>query len=200
MKHSKPNFLFVLLVVIAVVYSCKKKEEDEGTKPPLCAVVYKDIVPDVILKCPAADSIVTDSSAFYCFDFNSDSNNEISIYAYSHYGNSGVDKQITISSADAVSMVNHSYNPTENSCSGFLPSNTTIDNSLKWKTYSLLYNGPLNLCTSSETDKYLPVKLVLNNETHYGWIHIDKTNASLTIKGYAYNECADKSILAGQKN
>lgn len=49
------------------------------------------------------------------------------------------------------------------------------------------------------TDKYLGLKLIKNSQTYYGWARLDVNSLAnvFTIKDYAYEMTADKTIKAG---
>jgi hypothetical protein len=50
------------------------------------------------------------------------------------------------------------------------------------------------------TDKFLGASFLINGEVHYGWVRLSvAANAStITIKDYAYNDCSNGTINAGQ--
>lgn len=51
------------------------------------------------------------------------------------------------------------------------------------------------------SDKYLGLKLKVNNQVYYGWVRLDitSTGSSFSIKDYAYENIANTTILAGNK-
>jgi hypothetical protein len=55
--------------------------------------------------------------------------------------------------------------------------------------------------TDGETDKYLGIRFTLDEGVsyHYGWIRLDvpSDQSQVTIKDYAYEQTADKAIVAG---
>lgn len=55
-------------------------------------------------------------------------------------------------------------------------------------------------CYLSFSDKFFAIKLDINGNTHFGWIHIDRIDFSgqIVVKGYAYNSIPNESILAGE--
>jgi Secretion system C-terminal sorting domain len=50
------------------------------------------------------------------------------------------------------------------------------------------------------TDKYLPLRLVVNSNTYYGWVRLDifPGSTSFTVKDYAYNSVPGACIQSGQ--
>ena len=54
-----------------------------------------------------------------------------------------------------------------------------------------------------DTDYYLGLKLIVNNQSYYGWVRIsiflDDVRASFKVKDYAYESTPETSILAGDK-
>jgi len=74
---------------------------------------------------------------------------------------------------------------------------------------SLLYgywedSGEFGNWTGIQEDKYLGIKFEIDNNFHYGWIHLttiiyDYDDMEFTVKGFAYNTVADEGIEAGDK-
>ena len=58
--------------------------------------------------------------------------------------------------------------------------------------YWTLWNAPVN--------KYLPLRLHVNSQQYYGWIHLNVAmlTASFTAQDYAYNSIPSQPILTGQ--
>jgi len=66
-------------------------------------------------------------------------------------------------------------------------------------SYEIHYNyGAWN---DGETDKYLGIRFSLDEGAsfHYGWVRLDvaEDHSQVTVKGYAYEQTADKAIAAG---
>ena len=93
-----------------------------------------------------------------------------------------------------------------------LDSLTPIDSNANWTTDSLntlfylVVQGPPAECNTNEgawfygTDKYLGIKFIKSDSTHYGWLRLRDGvyAASLTLIGFAYNSIPNQPILAGQ--
>jgi len=86
------------------------------------------------------------------------------------------------------------------------PTNTTICDSLTtW--YDTMNPGTMASGTNmgywiGATDKYLALKIIVGNQTFYGWARLDVAAAStsFTIKDYAYQSTPNKCILSGQNS
>lgn len=201
-KSLLPIGFYFFLIGLILIISCKKKEVEPDKT--CTAIVYSDIQPDVLIRCPNVNEIVTDSTMSYTFDFNSDTKADIEITCYSHFvfgstNGKNISQKIIITAIDSGYSVNYKYNNIQSSFTGFLSFNTNIDNSLKWTKSSLLYNSEVSSYNQNVSGKYLPLKLFINKETYYGWIQIDKKGNAITIKDFAYKFCSGKSISAGQK-
>jgi len=84
------------------------------------------------------------------------------------------------------------------------PTNTSICDTLTtW--YDTMNPGTMASGTNmgywiGATDKYLALKLIVGNDSYYGWARLDVTasSTSFTIKDYAYQSTPNKCILSGQ--
>jgi len=84
------------------------------------------------------------------------------------------------------------------------PTNTSICDTLTtW--YDTMNPGTMASGTNmgywiGATDKYLALKLIVGNNSYYGWARLDVTasSTSFTIKDYAYQSTPNKCILSGQ--
>ena len=66
--------------------------------------------------------------------------------------------------------------------------------------YVSCYGGAGSSSWCGVTDKYLGLRFLIGENTHYGWARLDVSASgdSFTLKDYAYNTVADAPINAGQ--
>ena len=80
---------------------------------------------------------------------------------------------------------------------------TTINNGFDYLT--LMVSPPYNIAMGNwqnTTDKYLPLRIKISGQDHYGWVRLSSTATTttsvFTVKDYAYNSVANSGITAGQ--
>jgi hypothetical protein len=86
-------------------------------------------------------------------------------------------------------------------CPTLFSANDTINDSLDWRSYSdafvFAYMATYP-CGIPYNDVFYGLKFLFNSQPFFGWIRVDVTDSSLTIKDYAYNTVPNSMILAGQ--
>lgn len=179
-------------------------------------IIYKDILPDTTIK--------TDGGAF-ALDLNNDGTIDFNItydttviYAGCPQGTAktGVNISIRITPLGSNAVGNDTIYP------GALLLNANIDHSsFKWNekanqilnykswqcrisrqlprpgyVWTAVYSGRWN----GAVNKYIPLKLVLDSNIHYGWVRLDVTSGAtaFTVKDYAYNTVPFQIMHAGE--
>jgi hypothetical protein len=148
-------------------------------------IVYKDIQPDGL---PANGG----------FDFNGDGTNEFDINTnqysgdYFTYTNSPTGTNIWAagnanSGWDVVKPL--ALNTNINSSGNFIGMGDA--SMTDWSNGNTTF--PLN------TDSYIGVKIIINNQTHYGWIRVNWNGNSFVYKDFAYQATPNTAIKAGEK-
>jgi len=155
-------------------------------------VIYTDIV----------DYTSISNSDTYSLDLDNDGTKDFDIYTTT-----------TASSGNTYSTVG--INPlgsnrvmSSNSFAAALNVNSNIASSNAWTSGANRYMAYREINSSftdgpwiGVSDKYLGLEFVSGGNTYYGWARLDvnKLANAFTIKDYAYNKTAGKSILAGDK-
>ena len=79
-----------------------------------------------------------------------------------------------------------------------------IDTNSNWEDYTaslvfLNYAFGGRSCSLPFQDKYYGIKLIIDNNTHYGWLHLNANESGeIMLKGYAFNTIPNQQIKAGQ--
>ncbi len=164
-------------------------------------IIFTDVNPDVV-------TIMSTNPGFadniYAIDFNNDGTEE---FNFRWDDNSAADwyMHLTFSPTSVIGLKNTATN--QYGGRFIKPSlfNDVIDANMLWGTSipepfigeSTVDNNFLNL-----GDRYIPVRINISGNLHYGWILVNFINEGstrkLTIKSYAYNTIANQQILAGQ--
>lgn len=63
-------------------------------------------------------------------------------------------------------------------------------------------SGEYGNWTGTQEDKYLGIKFEIDNDFHYGWVHLttiihSHSDMEFTVKGFAYNTIPNAEIIAG---
>lgn len=165
-------------------------------------ILYTDFIPDTTLTAP-----LLDTSYVLDVDINHDGTSDFEFSIYTYFDGQGVASQEHIYPLDTNSKIGW-----VDTISHFLPcdhatidSGIAIDNfSIFWKASAILeFSFPVGWvgCNQGLIKKFIPVKLYLNGNYHYGWIRIlDRTpnNMALTIYDMSINLMPNQPITAAQ--
>ena len=173
-------------------------------------IVYTDVVPDLKVQGNLAAADWHDATAWatHQIDLDDDGNVDFTLRILSGLQN-GVG---IVDPAGTNQYVNNPANPFATP----LEKDVVIGAaSLDWKGLMVYPNGYNYLGTLStfgktlaqggggftgKSDKYLGLKFKIGSQVHYGWARLDASNddRAYTLKDYAYESIADKSIMAGE--
>lgn len=179
MINSIKKFWYIIIISIIFSFSFAKAE-----------VVYTDIKPDTTVTEPIA-------SGQYFVDMNNDGTYEFELRNFFSGGtHSYVEIYFKNDMGPIYTIIDNTKVP--------MPLNEGDDisnDNNSWHTYDM---GMSNLKRfSNGGDKYIALKFKIGSSYHLGWIRvniiINGTTGSLTVKDYAYENEAGKSILAGDK-
>jgi hypothetical protein len=218
--------LLLICIWIFFLGSCQKDPSNDPIKNNDSAkaintaksnIVYNDLIPDSTVFCSLPVSGLGSCSSIFYLDLNKDGINDFSILSSARKGGYAnlintprIYSNITVTPLNG----NASFDTIEYS-------GNVINGSLNWSTalqllaskgytYSCVPRPPLGFCSwgatiisgswSGQSDKYLPLRIVVGTNTYYGWARLDVAygGTSFTIKDYAYNSTPNQSILAGQ--
>ncbi len=150
------------------------------------SIVYTDIIPDF-------NGGVDEN---YFLDINNDGTNDFRVYTVGTYVYAG---PLATGNSILGSGVGFAY-PFALSSGAEISSGATswFNNSNQSLNYSSCSAG--NWC--NVTDKYLGLRFNISGNTHYGWAQLDVSSNgnSWVVKGYAYHDTPNTSILAGKKS
>ncbi len=181
----------LIVIIIFTIFSQVKAE-----------IHYTDVIPDSMINAQE----IPDSTLYYLLDLNNDGNNDFKIgirYWITYPTPSGCENiMIWIASDDSINMI-AADEIAYMTCIQQLNSTDIIDNSLPWYSPSLLicdWVEGSQLCSCLTGDTFIGLKLVVNNDTLFGWVRIEfpPAHTSFIIKDYAYNDVPEEQILAGQ--
>lgn len=90
-----------------------------------------------------------------------------------------------------------------NNCAAILDLNDTIDQNSNWLSWiKFVYINIPNVfinCGVPYQDKYYGFRIDVNDNSHYGWLHLNANGrGEFVLKSYAYNTAPNQLIKAGQ--
>jgi hypothetical protein len=175
-------------------------------------IVYTDVTPDTKLSCSKAGC-----SHQYNLDLNNDGINDFTLSVASedaglHCRSRGNNSFVSITPLNTNEVVGFSNiiklladTIISDQSVYTLAGSTTNLESFRW--WYVEHQGCYEVTLgdwSSSADGYIGLKLKTAGLIYYGWVRlsvsVSSTSASFTIKDYAYNSVANRSILAGEKS
>jgi len=189
--------LITLLLIQFIFIGCKKNSPNNDNEI-IFDILYTDIDPDSTVVAPT----VSDSFSYYYFDLNNDEIDDFRFglrHWYTFVSPSCCDNYYN----KIESLNNNKITGDESTfghCAQPLFVNDTIDNCLYWATSSTLLAKVefSNLCPWDWPDRFIGLKLVVSNDTLYGWIRLNADYSEILIKEYAINKASNMPIIAGQ--
>ncbi len=173
-------------------------------------IVYTALSPNV--KVYSSDTSFFGSESSYYLDLNNDGTPDFKFTVgftaggSSTYGNGGYGRSNFIT-AYAINENKVDSDKTDIYGSVIGTQNTWTERQLmalhyfrkEWFGTHIIFSGSGNDGNFyNESNRYLPLKLIKNGATYYGWVRVSCAGAdTLTIKDYAYNTIPDSSIKAG---
>ena len=178
-------------------------------------VVYTDIK-DITIKCTKTNCLQS-----YSLDINKDGTVDFIINAKTFsqkYGSKSPYCTNILNSVYIECFDGNSVAIATNNLPGAFISGDLIDASLTWDNihrilayyesgqpiYGCYCCGPFTSAAwTMQDDRYVGLRLIVNNQTYYGWIRlsvsVDSRQSSCKILDYAYEVTPDNSISAGDK-
>lgn len=156
-------------------------------------------IPDTTLISPK----IADSTNLYAIDINSDTRIDfrIGIKYYQSYesAHQTFDNYNIFIIGDGNNSVNAGpflSNDTINQQTFFTKSNMIYTRDINWGRTG---PWPQKLKTDNQW-AYIGIKMMINENIHYGWIRLKTDGYSFTIDRYAYNKIPNQQLRAGQTN
>jgi hypothetical protein len=228
-QTTKKLFAFIAVIMLSVsalvfYNSCQKEVNIDSVKTKnTSTIVYTDVIPDSIVFCSLPISGPGSCISTFYLDLNKDGTNDFSLIDSAktggccnllYYSPPGTRRNSNVmalplngnASFDTIKYFGNVINASLNWSTGFQSLASTVNTyhicpgSLppvpRFCWGSVMISGSW----SGQSDKYLPLRLVVGTKTYYGWARLDVAagGTSFTIKDYAYNSMSGQSILAGQ--
>ncbi len=152
-------------------------------------IIYRDTVPDIVFT--VHDGPNTTVNGYV--NINNDTINDLKFILN---GNN-----MTLNTS--VTPVNNSAIIKNSNSSSVVFSNLydTIGPANLWYGSNLIMNSSYFSMTYGWNNKFIGLRLMINNEYHYGWIRLDEINANnyetIRIRDFAYNSITDQKIVIG---